>query len=53
LDKMESDIHYFRIKNLKQKKITDYFLSDWFHVILINKKSSFHTFLQVFFEFGW
>jgi hypothetical protein len=28
LDKIESDIHNFRIKNLKQKKITDYLLSD-------------------------
>jgi hypothetical protein len=26
--KIESDIHNFRIKNLKQKKITDYLLSD-------------------------
>jgi hypothetical protein len=27
LDKIESDIHNFGIKNLKQKKITDYLLS--------------------------
>ncbi len=53
LDKIEWDIHNFQIKNLKQMKITDYLLSDWFYVIMINKKSSFHTFLQVLFEFGW
>ncbi len=52
LDKIEWDIHNFQIKNLKQMKITD-LLSDWFYVIMINKKSSFHTFLQVLFEFGW
>jgi hypothetical protein len=28
LDKIESDIHNFRIKNLKQMKIIDYLLSD-------------------------
>jgi hypothetical protein len=28
LDKIELYIHNFRIKNLKQKKITDYLLSD-------------------------
>jgi hypothetical protein len=28
LDKIESDIHSYRIKNLKQKKITDYLLPD-------------------------
>jgi hypothetical protein len=52
LDKIESYIHNYRIKNLKQEKITDYLLYDWFHVILVNKKSSFHTFLQEFFELG-
>jgi hypothetical protein len=48
LDKIESDIHNFRIKNLKQKKITDYLLSDRFHVILINKRVHFIRFYKYF-----
>jgi hypothetical protein len=45
------DVHNFRIKNSKEKKINDYSLSDKFHIILINKEFILY-FLQVFFEFG-
>jgi hypothetical protein len=42
------DIHNFRIKNSKEKKINDYLLSNKFHIILINKEFILYFFTSIF-----